>query len=214
MCWLNKDTEFYSISFNEGKKHCPLVVSKRMDLSDDLIGTLDEDLHGPPVVVSHPVQKPLRVGEMERESWRGSRGWVTGADRKKQQQEKWSRAETSQAAWLLLNCLVSNSIHCSMVGWRRKHSGKLALTQEAAKASYATAELQHLTFSLEWMNVSRTNDVLSWKILIVIIVFTDATITSKTDESISRLIIYCFKCLKISITFILLNMQYLRCKKI
>ena len=28
-------------------------------LSDDLIGTLDEDLHGPPVVISHAVQKPL-----------------------------------------------------------------------------------------------------------------------------------------------------------
>lgn len=26
---------------------------------------------------------------------------------------------TSQAAWLLLNCLVRSSIHCSMVGWRR-----------------------------------------------------------------------------------------------
>ena len=28
-------------------------------LSDDLVGTLDEDLHGPPVVISHAVQKPL-----------------------------------------------------------------------------------------------------------------------------------------------------------
>lgn len=88
-----------------------------------------------------------------------------------------------------------------MVGWRREHSGELASTQEVAKTSYTTADLQHLTFSLEWMNVSRTNDVLSWKIVIVIIVFTDANITFKTDESIFILIIYCFKCRKISITF-------------
>lgn len=29
-------------------------------LSDDLIGTLDQDLHRPPVVVGHPIQKPLK----------------------------------------------------------------------------------------------------------------------------------------------------------
>lgn len=27
---------------------------------------------------------------------------------------------TSQAAWLLLNCLVKSSIHCSIVGWEKK----------------------------------------------------------------------------------------------
>lgn len=32
----------------------------RTHLSDNLIGALDEDLHGPPVVVGHPIQKPLK----------------------------------------------------------------------------------------------------------------------------------------------------------
>lgn len=100
---------------------------------------------------------------------------------KKLKQEKRSRAETSQAAWLLLNCLVSSSIHCSMVGWRRKHSAQLASPHgKQLKTSHMTTESPRLTFSLEWMNVSRTNDVLSWKIEIVTNVFTDAKITSQT----------------------------------
>lgn len=32
-------------------------------LSDDLIGALDEDLHRPPVVIGHPIQKPLKRRE-------------------------------------------------------------------------------------------------------------------------------------------------------
>lgn len=80
-------------------------------LSDDLIGALDEDLHGPPVVVGHPIQKPLketqqRDVEFGTQTADKNRLWYGGG------------AQTSQAAWLLLNCLVSSSIHCSMVGWR------------------------------------------------------------------------------------------------
>lgn len=29
-------------------------------MSDNLIGALYEDLHGPPVIISHPIQKPLK----------------------------------------------------------------------------------------------------------------------------------------------------------
>lgn len=59
---------FYSIQFHFDIRGelCPLGLSERTDLSDYLIWTFDEDLHGPPVVVSHPVQKPLRERESDK----------------------------------------------------------------------------------------------------------------------------------------------------
>lgn len=155
--------------------------SERTDLSDDLIGTLDEDLHGPPVVVSHPVQEPLRVGEgvkVEREG-----GWVSGADGRGKK-TKTGEAEQSGdlAGRLAVVELFGEQLDPLQHGGLEEEAQRRVSfsAQEAAQTSHMTTELPRLTFSLEWMNVSRTNDVLSWKIVIVTNVFTDAKITSQT----------------------------------
>lgn len=54
---------------------------------------------------------------------------------------------------------------------RLEKEAQWASTRKAGKTSSTSAELLILTFSLEWMNVSRTNDVLSCKRAIVKIVW-------------------------------------------
>ena len=88
-------------------------------LSDDLIWALYEDLHRPPVVISHPIQKPLKQKKNVIKMM--LRPTETAPTLRRNESYDW----TSQAAWLLLNCLVRSSIHCSMVGWRRQqHIGQ------------------------------------------------------------------------------------------